>query len=96
MGKPPPEECPQEGPEGVLRSWDHGVGLCMGDRSGLDQPMVLASLPSRGGRSPRACSMFICCTDTCVGALVKNVNGAAPCLCANGLWFAEASSCWGR
>lgn len=40
--------------------------------------------------------MFICCTETCVGALVKNVNGAAPCLFANGLWFPEASLCCGR
>lgn len=41
-------------------------------------------------------TLFLCCTETCVGALVKNVNGAAPCLFVKGIWFPEASLCCGR
>lgn len=36
---------PREGTRRGAVSWDHGVGLCMGDRWGLDQSVVLASLP---------------------------------------------------
>lgn len=50
-----------------------GLAFAWGDRWGLYQSMDLASL------APGP-ALFICCTETCVGALVKNVNGAAPCL----------------
>lgn len=82
---------PRRGPEGVLcflGSWDwplHGGQVGLGSVNGSGLPPLVRR------QEPRGLPMFICCTETCVGALVKNVNGEAPCLFANGIWFPEAS-----
>ena len=57
-------------------SW--GWALHAGQAGLRSVSQVLASLSRREGSSPRAGSLFVHCTETCVGALVKNVNGAAP------------------
>lgn len=70
---------PRRGPEGVLcflGSWGwplHGGQVGLGSLSG-------SGLPALERQKPQGLLMFICCTETCVGALVKNVNGTAPCL----------------
>lgn len=72
---------PRRGPEGVLcrclGSWGWALHGGRGRGPG-SVSLVPASLSQREGSSPRAGSVFVHCTETCVGALVKNVNGAAP------------------
>lgn len=71
--------CPRRGPEGMLcrclGSWGwplHGRQVGLGSVS-----LVPASLSERR-QEPQGRLVFVRCTETCVGALVKNVNGAAP------------------
>lgn len=59
-----------------LGSWDWALHAGQAGLRSVSQGP--ASLSQREGSSPRAGSLFVHCTETCVGALVKNVNGAAP------------------
>lgn len=51
----------------------------MGSLRGVDPEIGQSgytSLLEKAASSPRAQLVFVHCTETCVGALVKNVNGA--------------------
>lgn len=75
---PPAEEQPQEGTRGgiVLLPGVLKLGFVwVAGRVWIS--LVPASLSQRR-QQPQGQLVFVYCTETCVGALVKNVNGSAP------------------
>ena len=68
----------KRGPEGVLCRCLGSWGWALHGADGARIRWVPAPPPSERRQKPQGRLVFVHCTETCVGALVKNVNGAAP------------------